>query len=147
MDVPLDWFDVDGAPWVIEGQEVGASITAAPDINAFYGSWTASGVFFGASRDLISVLDENGMLDLVQNQYNFAGACEYAGRFAYEDPAYTGLFDQFENCGGEGVLYLSLAAVPDDRSYIISVQIQVVTDRDLEALDRILDTFFVIGGL
>ena len=45
------------------------------------------------------------------------------------------------------MLYLSLAAVPADRAFIISVQIQVVTDRDLEALDRILDTFLVVGGL
>jgi len=146
MDVPTDWNEVDGEAWVIDSTVVGVSITAAPDIAAFFGSWTAAGVFFGASRDLASVLDENGLLDMVREQYNF-DSCEYAGRFAYEDPAYTGAFDQFENCGGDGMLYLSLAAVPADRAFIISVQIQVVTDRDLEALDRILDTFLVVGGL
>ncbi len=147
VDVPVEWDDVDGSPWVIEGAIVGASITAAPSIDAFLSSWTTPGVFFGASADLAGQVDVNGMLDLVQQQFNFADACTYTGRFDYSDPAYTGAFDQFENCGGEGVTYFSVAAEPEDRAFIISVQIQVVTDEDLEALDQILNTFFVVDEL
>lgn len=145
MDVPSEWSQVDGASWIFSDEAVGPSITAAADIAAFFGTWTEPGVFFGASRLLAQIFNEDGLLDEVQNQFDF-GSCSYTGRFDYEDPAYTGRYDLFEDCGGQGVTYVSLAAVPEDRSFIISVQIQVVTEADAEALDTILATFFVVGA-
>lgn len=146
MDVPAEWLDVDGGPWIFLDTPSGPSITAAGSIGQFFDTWTEPGVFFGASRDLARTLNEEQLLDLVREEFNFS-ACEYAGRFPYEDPVYTGLYDQFEDCGGEGVIYISLAAVPPERDFIISVQVQLATEADAEALDQVLNSFFVIGDI
>ena len=144
MDVPSEWLQVDGASWFFNGEAVGPAIIAAANIDAFFGTWIEPGVFFGASAVLAQLFNEDGLLDEVQNQFDFS-SCSYTGRFDYEDPAYTGRYDLFENCGDLGVTYVSLAAMPEDQSFIINVQIQVVTDADAEALDTILTTFFVVG--
>ena len=143
VEIPIEWADVDGTAWMVDGDSVGPSISAAGNRGAFFGTWTEPGVFFAASQILTQRFDENALLDFAQTQFNFS-SCNYLGRFPYDDPAYTGFFDQFEGCGGEEVVYISLAAVPQDRSFIISVQIQLVTEADVEALDRILASFFVI---
>jgi hypothetical protein len=54
---------------------------------------------------------------------------------------YTGQYDLFTNCGGEGVTYVIVGAVNASRTSVIGVQVQVVENRDLEALDRILASF------
>lgn len=143
VEIPIEWADVDGTAWMVDGDSVGPSISAAGNRGAFFGTWTEPGVFFAAPQILTQRFDENALLDFAQTQFNFS-SCNYLGRFPYDDPAYTGFFDQFEGCGGEEVVYISLAAVPQDRSFIISVQIQLVTEADVEALDRILASFFVI---
>ncbi len=143
VEIPIEWADVDGTAWMVDGDSVGPSISAAGNRGAFFGTWTEPGVFFAASQILTQRFDENALLDFAQTQFNFS-SYNYLGRFPYDDPAYTGFFDQFEGCGGEEVVYISLAAVPQDRSFIISVQIQLVTEADVEALDRILASFFVI---
>ncbi|MDX1689332.1 MAG: trypsin-like peptidase domain-containing protein, partial [Candidatus Promineifilaceae bacterium] len=49
VEVPAAWSDVAGEPWTNdEGEELGPSVTAAPDLNAFNNSWTTPGVFFAA---------------------------------------------------------------------------------------------------
>ncbi len=86
-----------------------------------------------------------GLLNL--EEYDFSGDCQYEGRKEYQDAAHTGLYDHYANCGGEGSDFLNLAAVPEDQSYLIWLQIQIASEADLEALDRILNTFQVIGQL
>ena len=43
------------------------------------------------------------------------------------------------------MLYISLAVLPDDGAFMISVQIQLLTQEDAEVLDRILDSFLVLN--
>lgn len=137
VEVPAAWSDVAGEPWTTdEGEELGPAVTAAPDLNAFNNSWATPGVFFAAAP---SDVGEENLLDA----FDLAGSCSHAGREAYEDPLYTGLYDVWENCGGEGTLVVVLAAVPEDRSFTILVTVQAVSDADLDALDHILDSFIV----
>jgi len=143
MDVPTEWSDVNGIPWEFEGQTVGAAIVAAGNLDDFYNTWSEPGVFFGASHVLAQSMNEDGLLDV----NDFSAECEYEGRFEYQDPLYTGLYDQYRNCGGVGTVFINLAAVPESRAYVILVQVQIVSEADLEALDRILDTFNVVGEL
>ena len=42
---------------------------------------------------------------------------------------------------------INLIAVPEDRSFIMLLQVSVVSDADLDALDHILNTFQVVGDL
>ncbi len=145
MEIPLDWAEVEGLPWewAASGEVVGVSIVASSSIQEFYDSYSTPGVFFGASTTLAGQYDTAGLLD----QITFSDDCTYDGRYDYSDPIYTGVYDLYINCGETDSTVINLSAEPEDRSFIMLLQIQVVTDADLEALDRILNTFQVVGDL
>jgi serine protease Do len=145
MAIPDEWNDVNGDAWTIDGQVVGGTISAAGDLAAFYETWSEPGVFFGASRVLAQTMNEQNMLDHDAN--DFSGDCNYEGRDQYQDAVYTGLYDYYTNCGGVGTSLIVLSAVPENRGFLILLQVQVVSQADLEALDNILSSFEVVGAL
>jgi len=142
VNVPTEWFDIDGTAWTRGGVEIGPQVGAASDLAAWRAEWGTPGVFVGASATF-----GQAPAELLDNDYQFSGSCDYSGRFDYSDPAYTGVYDLWENCGPEGSTFVVLAAEPGDGSFLILVQVVVVTDRDLAALDEVLRTFYVIGSL
>ena len=88
------------------------------------------------------------LLDIVRP--DFIGSCELDGRYDYEDVLYRGKYDLFADCGGGGgSLFMVLTAVPKDAptEFLILLEVQIVQDGDLEAVDRILDSFEVVGSL
>ncbi|MEE9216707.1 MAG: S1C family serine protease [Anaerolineales bacterium] len=148
VEVPTEWADVDGSPWVDSGKVVGAHISAAANLDDFFNYWNEPGVFFGASDDLAELSGYVQMLDYLRP--NFIGSCELDGRYDYEDVLYRGKYDLFTNCGGaEGALFMVLTAVPidDPTEFLILLEVQIVNDSDLEAVDRILDSFEVVATL
>jgi serine protease Do len=139
VEIPTDWTEVDGSPWTTnEGDVVGLSVTASPNINSFNNSWNTPGVFFGAS-DEFNALATDELLDF----FDFSLDCEYLGRDAYQDPVYTGVYDVWGSCGGTDSLVVTVSVEPGDGSYRAVVLVLVVSDADLDALDRILDSFIV----
>ncbi|MBA3534688.1 MAG: PDZ domain-containing protein [Ardenticatenales bacterium] len=143
VEIPTAWGEIDGTPWVWSetGEEVGAGIAAAADLDAFYERWDQPGVFFGASRSLAQSMNEADILDGLDLSEN----CTNGGRHEYEDSLYTGLYDLWTECGGTETAALILAFVPENRAYVGLVQLFIVTDADLEALDRIINSFVVVG--
>lgn len=137
VDVPVEWGDVDGRAF--EG--VGPSVAAAPDVQAFYDGFTVPGVEVTATReftvdeigDVLTLLTDGLPCDLI------------GGPQEYVDPFYTGLFQVIEDCGGGSTDLLYVVAAPEGGDYLVIVVVQVVTDADLAALDRILETFVVTG--
>ncbi len=59
---------------------------------------------------------------------------------------YTGAYDLWLDCGGTDTAFVVLEAYPAEEDFVVYVQIQIVTDADLEALDVILATFDVVSG-
>ncbi|MEZ4591191.1 MAG: S1C family serine protease [Chloroflexota bacterium] len=139
MQVPAEWRDVDGSAWLLDGNPIGLSLTAAPNIEALNSSWTTPGVFFGATDQFDLTVDE--LLD----GFDYNGDCTYEGRSVYEDEVYSGKYDFWYGCGSgqEGAMILTLAVQPSDGSYLALVLIQMLTQADLDAADQILATFFV----
>ncbi len=144
VDLPRAWSDTSTGSWRRGDTEVPQSIAvvAAPNINGFLNTWTTPGMFLGASRQLAQELTPDQLLD----QTAFNSECTYDSRSNYSDPLYTGKYDVWTNCGGENTALLVVAFIPEDRSFLGMVQVQVVSEADLEALDRILDTFVVERG-
>ena len=140
MQVPTDWVEVDGSAWVIDGDRIGNQIVAATSLFGFFDTWETSGAFFGASEVL---LDESEPGDLLEVS-DFSGDCAYDGRYDYEDAVYTGAYDLWVQCGGTNTAFVVLEAYPPGEDFAVLVQVQVVTDADLEALDVILATFDVV---
>ena len=137
MEVPSSWSDVDGRAWG-DDDPFGFAVRAAPNLDDFFGTWSMPGVFFGASDELD--LTENELLD----EFTYDSSCTYDGRDVYEDTLYTGYYDLWSDCGDAESVYIVLSASPEDRSFIILVSVQVVSDADLDALDSILNSFVVI---
>ena len=148
VEVPSNWIDIDGSAWVDAGDVFGASISAAPDLDGFFGTWDTPGVFFAASDDLARWGGYVQLLDFYRP--DFAAVCELDGRYDYDDGYYRGKYDYFVKCGGSGGAdFLILTAVPIDTSVklLILVEVQILTNDDVDAADRILATFDVVGAL
>jgi serine protease Do len=131
-EVPVEWGDVNGEP----NPDFGPSLYAAPDLQAFLESYDTPGVIIEATAsrtaaDIDATLDE---LDL-------SGECTFQGRNPYSDSLYTGSIDYYTDCGGTATSVFVLAVTPEDGSYLARLLIQAVDVRDLDAADRILNTF------
>jgi serine protease Do len=141
VDVPSTWADGDrDSLWEFDGMLVGSAIGAAEDYAGFVNTWDEPGMFFGASSLLI---DEGWTVASLLDRNDFSDSCVYEGRFDYSDPLYTGSYNLWVDCGGSESRLIEVAAVPESGSPLLLVQIQVITDADLEALDTILNTFIV----
>jgi serine protease Do len=143
VEVPLEWDDVDGTPW-FDDEPFAPSITVSANVDNFWSEWTEPGLFFGVSAELAELGDIAMLLQRISDSYGLDTVCEYAGRFDYSDALYTGQYDLYRDCDGKGVFYISLAALPEDGSFLISVQVQLLTQADAEVLDRVLDSFIVL---
>jgi len=135
MEIPTTWTDIDDGlyeddKWVANG------IFAAPDLDAYYNGWDTPGVAFAASTTLAGPSPDE-LLD----KDDFSDGCVYDGREDYDDGVYQGRYDLWTNCGGTATVFINLEAYPADRSFLVNVQVQVVDEADLEALDHILGTF------
>ena len=143
VEVPVEWAQVDGSNWVgDDGSIYGSSIIASTDIEGFSSTYTTPGMQILAG----TVFGDSTMGELADIM-DFSDACTYDGRFDYSDGFYTGVYDQYSNCDGQGSIIIVLAAEPVEQHYSVIVLVQVVTDADLDALDHILDTFIVVGDL
>lgn len=141
VDIPRAWSDTSTGSWRRGDSKIPQSIAvvAAPNINSFLNTWTTPGMFLGASRQLAQELTPDQLLD----ETAFNNECTFDSRNDYRDALYTGRYDVWKNCGGRGTALLVVAFTPEDGSFLGMVQVQVVSEADLKALDRILDTFVV----
>ncbi|MGI9016603.1 MAG: serine/threonine-protein kinase [Euzebya sp.] len=140
VDVPRLWSDVDGSAWMVDDMAVGPQIEASPDIEGFRNTWAQPGLIFGSSGSLRQTFDPAQLLDAV----SFTDQCTYDGRQPYSDAAYTGFRDDYSNCGNTDTTYHVIAAEPASHDRILLVQLQAVEHRDDAALQRTLDSFFVL---
>ena len=145
VEVPVTWTDEDGAPFTDEEGRAVTDVRAAPDLVAFQETWETPGMIFSASSAWAETTTEEALLERFVE--SFSDDCTYDGRSPYEDPAYTGFYDLFIECGGTGATYVVVAARPPEGNFLILVQVQANEDRDFEALDRILASFYVAGDV
>jgi len=146
MDVPSAWSQTDGRIWSDTWGDLpfdAANITAAPDLDAFNNYYSGPGVSYSASRDWGKLGGYIQLLDATQNWYD---TCSLDGRYDYEDAVFEGKYDVWE-CTGATVFVLSARPIADPTAYLVLVQVQIVSDADLEALEKILDSFDVGGVL
>ncbi len=148
INVPGSWNDVQGTYWEADWGDlhfVAANVIAAPDVNAFLNTYGAPGVDFAASKDWGAIGGYVELLDGTRHWYE--EDCDLDGRYDYEDPVYEGRYDWWV-CGTESDLIV-LAARPIENpfAYLTLVQIQLVTEDDIDAMTAILESFDVVGNL
>jgi len=147
VEVPSAWGDVDGSPWTSDSGADFSSVYAAPDLEQFANSWGTPGIKFNVTADKDKVGGHVQMLD-ASRSFEFLRDCKLDDRYEYNDGYYRGFFDYYEKCDGTAD-YMILAAVPiqDTGNVLIFVEIQIVSQADLDAADRILATFDIVGSL
>jgi serine protease Do len=140
VDVPEAWIDVDTETLWGDGETAfGVAIWAATDYASWDTGWDSPGMFFGASP----VLAQTETVESLLAQQDFSSQCVYDGQYDYSDALYSGVYNVWTDCGGGDTLFIDLAAETAASDVLMSVQVVVVTDADLEALDFILNTFVV----
>lgn len=145
VDVPAEWGEVDGRPYTDEQGRQLFDVRIAPDLEGFLNTWDVPGLIITASREVAQTENEITLLDETVDA--FSGVCTYLGREEYDDGLYTGHADVFDACGGTPTGYIILGAVPDSRAFVIRVQVQVVGERDLDALATALNSFLIVGDV
>jgi serine protease Do len=148
VEVPMEWFSIDGSAWLEEDLVFGASLWASTDLQGFLESWNVPGMIFDVSPNVEALGGLENYLDQLGGNEDFQ-SCVYEGRESYDDGLYAGLADYFSDCGGAGTDYFLLVAAPNEApdAYLIELHIQMPDDRDKEAGERIVNSFEVIGTL
>jgi serine protease Do len=143
LDVPDYWTDVVYGPWVLDGQTIGVSISAAPSLSDFQSYFDAEGVFFGASDTFAQYGGYVQVLDYYTGGYS--GDCTLVGRYDYNDGVYRGKYDSYSDCGGIGgydAYVLSAIDIVNPTAAIIVLEIQTYPG-DTATVEQIWNTFYV----
>ena len=130
IEVPGEWVDVFGSEWVVDGREVGPSVTAAPDVDAWYSSWDTPGVFVGVSTT-----------DFSPQIGDFSGICTTGKVDERSIGTLSGTVQTWSQCGGESNDFYVFVGGPADASYTVLVQLVSLDGTGLETLERVLETF------
>ncbi len=151
VDVPDSWMILDGGLWenTWGDQDFSAASVIATTDMAAYNDFNAPGVWFAASKDWGNLGGYVQLLDGVKGWYQ--DECDFGERGDYgdDDPVFEGGYDIWEDCGTSNATVVVIAARPksDPLAYLVLVQIQVISDADLDALDQILLTFNKVDSL
>jgi serine protease Do len=130
IEVPIEWGDMSGSGWVVDGRQIGPTVTAAPDIDAWYSSWDAPGVFVGVSTT-----------DFLPQTGDFSGICTTGKVDERSVGTLSGTVQTWSQCGGESNDFYVFAGGPADASYGVLVQLVSLDGTGFETLQRVLVTF------
>jgi hypothetical protein len=134
VEVPAEWTDVNGEPYVFDDGTTIADVAASSDLDAFVDN-SAPGVEVSATD--VSIVDVPTAMDWLARP-----ECTLAQSDPYDDPAFEGQIDFYTDCEGTDAVYVVLAAsYKPEPERIAIVQALLVTDSDVDALLRALDTF------
>jgi hypothetical protein len=131
VEVPTEWTDVNGEALILDDGTYIPDVAASPDLA------DAGAPSVEVSATDVSVIDvPTAMVDLANSD------CTLADSQPYDDLAFAGQIDFYTDCAGTDGLYVLLAAsYKPDPERIAIVRAVLVTDRDVDAMIQVLDTF------
>jgi serine/threonine protein kinase/class 3 adenylate cyclase len=151
-EFPSDWGTATGADseagqssWSsFLGDDVGASITAAPDLEGWGASVTV-GAYVVASKALA---ESHTIEDLVVSGPNdMSGACTQEDARDFERGSFHVRVQTWSGCDGEPNLYFyTVAAVPEDRECVVVMKLGGFGEAERKIGQHVIDTFEVDCG-
>jgi hypothetical protein len=130
--VPDNWDSIrtngwypNGLPPFANGTNIGPGLNAATNASAWFSDLTTSGIFVGASRRLVAAHYTPSKL-LRQISFNH---CVFSSSQGYATGKWTGA-QEIWSCTHSSTRWLTIAMWPHDHSYIVYVQIKIVTPLD-----------------
>ncbi|MFD4421829.1 S1C family serine protease [Agromyces sp. NPDC058484] len=139
VEVPAGWSQVDGAAVTDANGTVWDSVSAAPDLAAYQGSWSTPGVSVYASQAAAGMAPD-AAADLVAGDLASQG-CVSTGREPFDDGMHTGVWEIFTGCGGQAT-YVVIGANDYPGTYSVVVAAQAIADTDFDAVDRVIGSFY-----
>lgn len=135
MDVPVEWAEVNGSPLVLDDGTELPDVAASSDLRTFGETFSAPGVEVTAT--------DTSVIDVPTVMTQFAPAeCTNAGSEPYDDSVFEGEIAFLTDCAGTNTVYVLLAAnYTPQPDRIAIVRAQIVTDADIDAVVRVLETF------
>ncbi len=98
---------------------------------------------FSYSEDMQDDYTPADILDSV----DYADQCAGVERYDMpDDAAFTGSYDEYNGCGSGNTTAVVAALIPQAGDYLVRIEVYATTDADLQALDHILDTFYIGKG-
>lgn len=146
VEVPFGWevdtekyADLEGHD-VSESEGIGPAITASSDLYTWNNiGGQVPGVYLRASRVMArSFTDDDQFLDSPSLDYSYF--CERGARQDFDRPPYSGRMQEWKNCSGS-YDQLLVAAAPEDRGCLVTLQMATHSEADRETARHILDTF------
>lgn len=137
--VPTAFTDRAGGEWT---QGEGPAVSASPDLDGFWDSFTVPGVFVGASRKFYNELGSAEAF--LAERDGWAENCADVDTGPYTDAVYEGEYELWFGCGdgGEAIL-LELAVQPIEApDHIVFVIVQESSAADEGLITAILDSFW-----
>ncbi|MBW7882020.1 MAG: trypsin-like peptidase domain-containing protein [Caldilineaceae bacterium] len=146
--IPAEYGDIDSAVWTNkDGEPLGYTITAAPDIEKFKSTWTTPGIIVKSAVGLTSELD----LDELMTDESLDKNCTYDDRYTESheilDYTYTVVYDIYNECGDTDSSYVVLIAQSDPIDQAIFIDYLVASDADIEAFTVLVDSFYLDSAL
>ena len=138
LEVPAAWSQVDGAAITDGAGTTWESVSAAPDLAGYQGTWGTPGATVYASQTAGATPD--AAADLLTAGLAEQG-CVSTGREPFDDGMHTGVWEIFTGCGGQAT-YVVVGANDYAGTYSVIVGAQAISDADLEAVDRVLGSFY-----
>jgi hypothetical protein len=137
VSVPAEWSDVDGRPGLF-----GPNILASTSVDQWLNSYDVPGIWFEAT-DIQTGQTNDEILTAIAESQGTNTDCTSLGRQPYEDPAYVGVSEVFQDCAGSDTDFVWLAFSPPDNRFHGVVGVQIFSTADVDALEQALATFFV----
>jgi hypothetical protein len=141
LTAPEQWTQLDVSAWTDStGAALGPRLIASFDTVRFASSFDIPGVYFAATaRAPVTAQAGLGLFDL-------SAHCTKGTADTYSDSLYTGLSQEWTNCGGTGARTLVVAATPANSAFVILVIVTSLGDRDDVARQTIYNSFQVQAG-
>jgi hypothetical protein len=123
------------------GENAGPSVAAMNDLDSWRtGARPHKGAYLVASRKLAQEYTDDQLVASGPNDYS--ASCEAGARRNFDRPPYSGVMQEWSNCGEESDhTALTLAAAPEGRECVVLLQIGGYLQGDEENIQHILDTF------
>ena len=147
--IPQDYADIESAAWKnSDGEVLGNTLTAAPDIQQFNETWTTPGVIVKSATGLTEELDIDEMLADDGLKENCTYDDRYEETHEIKGITYNIAYDLYEKCGGEkDSSYVVALAQTDPIDQVVFIDFVTTEKADVEALDVLLKSFYVDPSL
>lgn len=144
VDVPVEWSDVDTAPFVFEDGTQSPYIAAATSLSGFFETYETPGMVM-TKLPAVAPADIPGIIE--ELAASSSGGCAVDnGLTDYDDGIFVGQYQLWSDCGGVGAVYVGLVVNSINGVEAVAIGVQVVSDADFEALDAIFNSFNVLGS-